>query len=129
MGRKQNRSSLVRIQKATRAHQRKFTTTLQDIARQSEPGEWQTEIIEHPPSVPCGEEYNALQEILTTTSGVFWKPRKRKEYRVDSSNLKKWQLFAENYIDWVGYSEANGLSHHTQDLDFLFQDDKENYND
>ncbi|WP_204375979.1 hypothetical protein, partial [Enterobacter sp. 50793107] len=31
----------------------------------------------------------------------------------------------ENYIDWVGYSQTNGLSHHIQDFDILF-DDKEN---
>lgn len=45
-------------------------------------------------------------------------------YRVDSSNLKKWQLYAENYIDWREYIRTNGLSHHTQDFDILF-DDKE----
>ncbi|EOV9673069.1 hypothetical protein ACN5L5_001604 [Cronobacter turicensis] len=129
MGRKQNRSSLVRIEKATRAHQQKFTTTLQDLARQSEPGEWHTEIIEHPATVPVGAEFELLQDVLASSENVFYKPRRRREYRVDSSNLKKWQLYAENYIDWVGYFQTNGLSHHTQDLDFLFQDDKENYND
>ncbi len=41
-------------------------------------GEWKTEIIEHSPSVPCGDEFNALQEILSSTPGVFWKPRKEK---------------------------------------------------
>lgn len=128
MGRKE-RSNIVRIQKASRAHQRKYTITLQDIARQSVPGEWHTEIIEHPPSVPCGDEYNALQEILTTTSGVFWKPRKRKEYIVDSSDLRKFQILGfEHYADFVGYSQTNGLSHHTQDFDILF-DDKENNNE
>lgn len=44
----------------------------------SAPGEWKTEIIEHSPSVPCGDEFNALQEILSSTPGVFWKPRKEK---------------------------------------------------
>ena len=38
----------------------------------SAPGEWKTEIIEHSPSVPCGDEFNALQEILSSTPGVFW---------------------------------------------------------
>lgn len=129
MGRKEQ-SNIVRIEKAVRATKRKFTTTLQDIARQSEPGEWQTVIIEHPPSVPCGDEYNALQEILTTTSGVFWKPRKRKEYIIDSSQLKPWQILGfEHYADYVGFSETNGLVGRIADLDFLFNDDKENYND
>ncbi|EIL13770.1 hypothetical protein ECO9545_17494 [Escherichia coli O111:H11 str. CVM9545] len=44
----------------------------------SAPGEWKTEIIEHSPCVPCGDEFNALQEILSSTPGVFWKPRKEK---------------------------------------------------
>lgn len=44
----------------------------------SAPGEWKTEIIEHSPSVPCGDEYIALQEILSSTPGVFWKLEKEK---------------------------------------------------
>lgn len=68
------RNNLVRIEKAARASKRKYTSSLQDLAREAIPGEWITTIIEHPPSVPCGDEYNALQEILSTTPGVFWKP-------------------------------------------------------
>ncbi|HAU5696214.1 hypothetical protein K6M47_10425 [Enterobacter hormaechei] len=85
--------------------------------------------MEHPPTVPTGSEFELLQDVLASSETVFYKPRRRREYRVDSSNLKKWQLFSENYIDYVGYSQTNGLSNHTQDLDFLFHDDKENYND
>ena len=129
MGRKE-RSNIVRIEKATRASKRKYTCSLQDLARESIPGEWITEVIEHPPSVPCGDEYNALQEILSTTPGLFWKPRKRKEYIIDSSQLKPWQIIGfEHYSDYVGYSQTNGLRGHTADLDFLFNDDTENYND
>jgi hypothetical protein len=128
MGRKE-RSNIVRIEKAVRATKRKFTTTLKDYSRESIPGEWITEVIEHPPTVPVGAEYELLQDVLASSDNVFYKPRRRREYQVDSSNLKKWQLYAENYIDWVGYFQTNGLSHHTQDLDFLFNDDKENYND
>ncbi|WP_249824141.1 hypothetical protein [Escherichia coli] len=66
----------------------------------SAPGEWKTEIIEHSPSVPCGDEYIALQEILSSTPGVFWKPKKRKEYIVDSSDLRKYQILGfEDY--WI----------------------------
>ncbi|MBM1021775.1 hypothetical protein EIC82_10380 [Enterobacter sp. A11] len=79
--------------------------------------------------MPTGSEFELLQDVLSSSDSVYYKPRRRREYRVDSSNLKKWQLFAENYADWVGYSQTNGLSHHTQDLDFLFQDEKENNND
>jgi hypothetical protein len=50
----------------------------------------------------------------------------KSEY-IDSSSLKI--LGFEHYADYVGYSQTNGLSGHTADLDFLFNDDKENYND
>lgn len=126
---KRERSNIVRIEKAVRATKRKFTTTLKDYARESIPGELITTIIEHPPTVPTGSEFELFQDVLSSTDNVYYKPRRRREYQIDSSNLKKWQLFAENYSDWVGYSQTNGLSHHTQDLDFLFQDEKENNND
>lgn len=127
---KRERSNIVRIEKAVKATKRKFTTALKDYSRESIPGEMVTTIIEHPPSVPCGDEYNALQEILSTTPGVFWKPRKRKEYIINSSQLKSWQILGfEHYADYVGYLGTNALSNHTADLDFLFNDDKENYND
>lgn len=126
---KRERSNIVRIEKATRATKRKFTTTLKDYARESIPGELITTVREYPAVVPTGSEFELLQDVLSSTDNVYYKPRRRREYLVDSSNLKKWQLYAENYADWVGYSQINGLSHHTQDLDFLFHDDKENYND
>ena len=37
-------------------------------------------------------------------------------------------FYAVYYIDWVGYSQTNGLSNHIQDFDILF-DDKENNNE
>ncbi|MEB7924071.1 hypothetical protein NGJ69_10055 [Atlantibacter hermannii] len=128
MGRKE-RNPIKRIEQATRASKRKYTCSLQDLARESIPGEWITEVIEHPPTVPTGSEFELLQDVLDSSENVFYKPRRRREYQVDSSNLKKWQLFAENYTDWVGYSQINNLSNYTADLDFLFNDDKENYND
>ncbi|HGG8817579.1 hypothetical protein M8O24_14625 [Enterobacter hormaechei] len=126
MGRKE-RNPIKRIEQATRASKRKYTSSLQDLARESIPGEWITEIIEYPATVPVGAEFELLQDVLASSDNVFYKPRRRREYRVDSSNLKKWQLYAENYIDWREYIRTNGLSHHTQDFDFLF-DDKENNN-
>ncbi|ELX8364129.1 hypothetical protein SK447_002027 [Enterobacter hormaechei] len=78
--------------------------------------------------MPVGAEFELLQDVLASSDNVFYKPRRRREYRVDSSNLKKWQLYAENYLDWVGYSQINGLSNHIQDFDILF-DDKENNNE
>ena len=129
MGRKE-RSNIVRIEKATRASKRKYTSSLQDLARESIPGEWITEIIEYPATVPVGAEYELLQDVLASSDKVYYKPRKRKEYIIDSSDLRKFQILGfEHYADYVGYSQTNGLSGHTADLDFLFNDDKENYND
>ncbi|ENK6891556.1 hypothetical protein JRC42_08325 [Escherichia albertii] len=80
--------------------------------------------------MPTGSEFELLQDVLASSETVFYKPRRRREYRVDSSQLKSWQILGfQNYADYVGYSQTNGLSHHTQDLDFLFQDEKENNND
>lgn len=129
MGRKE-RNPIKRIEQATRASKRKYTCSLQDLARESIPGEWITEVIEHPPTVPTGSEFELLQDVLSSTDNVYYKPRRRKEYIIDSSQLKPWQILGfEHYADYVGYSQTNGLSGHTADLDFLFNDDKENYND
>ena len=129
MGRKE-RSNLVRIEKATRISKRKYTSSLQDLARESIPGEMVTTIKEYPAVVPNGLEFELLQDVLSSTDNVYYKPRRRKEYFIDSSQLKSWQIIGfEHYADYVGYSQTNGLSDHTADLDFLFNDDKENYND
>lgn len=129
MGRKE-RNPIKRIEQATRASKRKYTYSLQDLARESIPGEWITEIIECPATVPVGAEYELLQDVLASSDKVYYKPRKRKEYIIDSSQLKSWKILGfEHYADFCGYSQTNGLSGHTADLDFLFNDDKENYND
>ena len=129
MGRKE-RNPIKRIEQATRASKRKYSNKLKDYSKESIPGEMVTTIIEHPPTVPVGAEYELLQDVLASSDKVYYKPRKRKEYIIDSSQLKSWQIIGfENYSDYVGYSLTNGLSGHTADLDFLFNDDKENYND
>lgn len=129
MGRKE-RSNIVRIERATKASKRKYTTTLQDIARESIPGLILTEIIEHPPTIPTGSEFELLQDVLSSSDNVYYKPRRKKEYIIDSSQLKKWQIHGwEHYADYVGYCQTWGLSHHIQELDILFQDDKETHND
>ena len=129
MGRKE-RNTIKRIEQATRASKRKYTSSLQDLARESIPGEWITEIIEYPATVPVGAEFELLQDVLASSDKVYYKPRKRKEYIIDSSDLRKFQILGfEHYADYVGYSQTNGPSGHTADLDFLFNDDKENYND
>lgn len=129
MGKKKT-NSIIRIQKAVRASKLKFTYSLQDTSKESIPGSLKTTIIEHPPSVPCGDEYNALQEILSTTPGLFWKPRRKKEYIIDSSDLRKFQILGfEHYADYIGYLTTWNLQHHTQDFDFLFNDKENNSND
>ena len=124
------RNNLVRIEKAARASKRKYSRQLKEHATESIPGEWITEIIEYPATVPTGSEFELLQDVLSSTDNVYYKPRRRREYIIDSSQLKSWQILGfEHYADYVGFSETNGISSHTQDLDFLFNDDKENYND
>ncbi|ENW7728368.1 MULTISPECIES: hypothetical protein [Enterobacteriaceae] len=120
------RNNLVRIEKAARASKRKYSRQLKEHATESIPGEWITEIIEYPATVPTGSEFELLQDVLSSTDNVYYKPRCRREYIIDSSHLKKWQIAGfEHYADYIGYCQTWGLSHHTQDFDILF-DDKEN---
>ncbi|MEH2773459.1 hypothetical protein, partial [Klebsiella pneumoniae] len=56
------------------------------------PGEYKTEIIEHDSPPLSEEEQEALNDILSSCDDVYFNPRKRKEYIVDSSALKKWQV-------------------------------------
>ncbi len=129
MGRKE-RNPIKRIEKAVRATKRKYSNKLKDYSKESIPGEMVTTIIEHPPTVPTGSEFELLKDVLSSTDKVYYKPRRRREYIIDSSQLKPWQIIGfEHYADYVGYSQTNGLSGHTADLDFLFNDDRENYND
>ncbi|HHW3961996.1 TPA: hypothetical protein ACTW1O_001691 [Raoultella planticola] len=124
--RKRERSNIVRIEKAARATKRKFTTTLKDYARESIPGELITTVREYPAVVPTGLEFELLQDVLSSTDNVYYKPRRRREYQIDSSQLKSWQVKGwENYADFVGYCQTWGLSHHTQDLDFIFHDEQD----
>jgi len=127
MGRKE-RNPIKRIEQATRASKRKYTSSLQDLARESIPGEWITEIIEYPATVPVRAEFELLQDVLASSDNVFYKPRRRREYQIDSSDLRSWQVKGwEDYADFVGYCQTWGLSHHTQDLDFIFHDEKETH--
>lgn len=87
-------------------------------------GKWHTEVIEHDSPPLSDEEQEALNDILSSCDGgVYFKPRKRKKYIVDSSDLKKWQiLFFEDYVSYCGYLSINGLNNLVKDFDAVYAD-------
>ncbi|MGK5559495.1 hypothetical protein ACSMYH_00135 [Klebsiella pneumoniae] len=91
------------------------------------PGEWKTEIIEHESPPLSEEEQNALDDILSSCDGgVYFKPRKRKQYIMDSSNLRKHQIFGfEDYVSYCGYLSVNGLNNLVKDFDAVYADREE----
>ncbi|WP_371337533.1 hypothetical protein [Klebsiella variicola] len=93
----------------------------------SVPGEWKTEIIEHDSPPLSEEEQNALDDILSSCDGgVYFKPRKRKKYIVNSSDLKKWQVMGfECYTSFTGYLSVNGLNNLVKDFDAVYADKEE----
>lgn len=90
----------------------------------STPGDWETEIIEHDSPPLSEEEQEVLNDILSSCDGgVYFKPRKRKKYIVNSSDLKKWQiLFFEDYVHYCGYLSINGLNNLVKDFDAVYAD-------
>ncbi|SSL65355.1 Uncharacterised protein [Klebsiella pneumoniae] len=88
------------------------------------PGEYRTEIIEHDSPPLSEEEQNALDEILSSCDGgVYFNPRRRKSYIVDSSALKKWQVMGfEDYVSFCGYLSTNGLNNLVRDFDAVYAD-------
>lgn len=93
----------------------------------SVPGEWRTEIIEHDSPPLSEEEEGIINDILSSCDGgVYFKPRKRKKYIVNSSDLKKWQiLFFEDYVSYCGYLSINGLNNLVRDFDVVYGDKEE----
>ncbi|EIY5142740.1 TPA: hypothetical protein L7J54_003924 [Klebsiella pneumoniae] len=93
----------------------------------SVPGEWKTEIIEHDSPPLSEEEQNALDDILSSCDGgVYFNPRKRKKYIVNSSDLKKWQVMGfEDYVSFCGYLSTNGLNNLVKDFDAVYADKEE----
>ncbi|HDE1856527.1 TPA: hypothetical protein PCF51_001187 [Klebsiella pneumoniae] len=87
-------------------------------------GKWHTEVIEHDSPPLSEEEQEALNDILSSCDGgVYFKPRKRKKYIVDSSDLKKWHiLFFEDYVSYCGYLSINGLNNLVKDFDAVYAD-------
>lgn len=89
----------------------------------SKPGELHTEIIEHDSPPLSEEEQEVLNDILSSCDDVYFNPRKRKEYIVDSSDLKKWQVMGfEDYVSFCGYLSTNGLNNLVRDFDAVYGD-------
>lgn len=90
----------------------------------SVPGEWKTEIIEHDSPPLSEEEQNALDDILSSCDdGVYFNPRKRKSYIVDSTDLRKYQILGfEDYVSYCGYLSVNGLNNLVRDFDAVYAD-------
>lgn len=90
----------------------------------SKPGKWHTEIIEHDSPPLSEEEQEVLNDILSSCDGgVYFNPRRRKSYIVDSSALKKWQVMGfEDYVSFCGYLSTNGLNNLVRDFDAVYGD-------
>lgn len=92
----------------------------------SVPGEWHTEIIEHDSPPLSEEEQEALNDLLSSCDGVYFNPRKRKQYIMDSSDLRKYQVLGfEDYAHYTGYLSVNGLNNLVQDFDSIYSDKEE----
>lgn len=89
----------------------------------SVPGEWHTEIIGHDSPPLSEEEQEALNHILSSCDDVYFKPRKRKQYIMDSSDLRKYQVMGfEDYVSYCGYLSVNGLNNLVKDFDAVYGD-------
>ncbi|BBV76849.1 hypothetical protein [Klebsiella electrica] len=89
----------------------------------SVPGEWHTEIIEHDSPPLSEEEQNALDDILSSCDDVYFNPRKRKDYIMGSSSLRKYQVMGfEDYVSYCGYLSVNGLNNLVRDFDAVYGD-------
>lgn len=114
---KKERNNILRIGLAARKQRhRLLISSLEEI-----PGE----LIEHveevhsqPPSV---EEWAALNDILTSCPGAYYRPRKRKVYTFDDSNLKKWQCLGFSSLNhYLTYNAMNNTVAGVRELDGLF---------
>ena len=134
MGKKQ-RNVLARIERqsnilppAKSLASRKEFQELSRLSREynATPGEYKTEIIEHDSPPLSEEEQEALNDILSSCDGAYFKPRKRKQYIVDISYLKKWQVMGfEDYVSFCGYLSTNGLNNLVKDFDAVYADKEE----
>lgn len=126
MGRKE-RNTLSRLERENKSRIKKntrlYVKSLEEI-----PGELietMTEVHSTPPSV---EEWAALNDLLESSSGVYYKPRKRKVYSWDDSNLKKWQVLGfTSLCHYLNFNAMNNTVAGVRELDGLFLTENNNY--
>ncbi|EJY1764152.1 hypothetical protein OFU21_004533 [Klebsiella oxytoca] len=114
---KKERNNILRIGKAAcRQRERLLITSLEEI-----PGtliEHVEEVHSQPPSV---EEWAALNDILSSCPGAYYRPRKRKVYSWDDSSLKKWQMLGYTSLrHYLNYNAMNNTVAGVRDFDELF---------
>lgn len=105
---------------------RKEFQELSRLSRQynATPGEWHTEIIEHDSPPLSEEEEGIINDICSSCDGgVYFNPRRRKSYIVDSTDLRKYQILGfEDYVSYCGYLSVNGLNNLVRDFDAVYAD-------
>ncbi|MFV0262694.1 MAG: hypothetical protein ACK5JN_09695 [Kluyvera sp.] len=114
---KKERNNILRIGKAARRQrERLLITSLEEI-----PGtliEHVEEVHSQPPSV---EEWAALNDILSSCPGAYYRPRKQKRYSWDDSQLKKWQMLGFTSLrHYLTYNSMNNTVAGARDFDELF---------
>lgn len=132
MSRKKERNVIARIERQSNilppAKSLASRSAFKEISRialewNSVPGEWHTEIIEHDSPPLSEEEQEVLNDILSSCDDVYFKPRKRKQYIMDSSDLRKYQVLGfEDYVSYTGYLSVNGLNNLVRDFDAVYGD-------
>ncbi|EOV9625124.1 hypothetical protein ACN5OL_001019 [Cronobacter sakazakii] len=124
MGRK-DRNPIKRIEQESLNHIGKFARRQRERLLISTLEEIPGELIEHveevhsqPPSV---EEWAALNDILTSCPGTYYRPRKRKVYTWDDSQLKKWQMLGFTSLrHYLTFNTINNTVAGARDFDELF---------
>ncbi|MEL9441293.1 hypothetical protein J4X73_01780 [Escherichia coli] len=101
---------------ARRQRERLLIASLEEI-----PGELietVTTVHSDPPSV---EEWENLNDLLAASPGVYYKPRKRKVYTYDDSQLRRWQCLGfESLNHYLTYNAMNNTVAGVRDFDELF---------
>lgn len=122
---KKERNTLTRIErenvnKIGKASQertnRLYIKTLEEI-----PGELIEKVTEVHSTPPSVEEWAALNDLLESSSGVYYRPRKCKVYTWDDSQLKKWQMLGFSSLNhYLTYNAMNKTVAGVRELDGLF---------